>query len=390
VLSHDSSIGCLLVSTLQLFLNTLGGVNSLERDGSPTQLAAAIEQQLQQAGLYKHLSQILTGITAQLAAAQPSAELLVALEHSPTAKHGDKQGALETILQDVHDALMLYSLLQLLFPYDDTPGAWDPSIDAAAMSLALSAAQQVSKWLDALPADSPEPHHLLPALLTRAFSAVTECMRSRAAGMADWESQLARFGPLLLSEQYGSALCVAMCMGMHYRSVHAEAEAEAAGSAMPAGAAAAAAITAAATCSGSSAASSSSARLSKDSKRPQGSSKKGPGRSSKAAGNACSRQQRKATAGSSSGRAAKQWARACALAQQLPPRQQELLQALNCSSKVLLWDLYDLHSVTHDDPSPVEAMTSTISGLLNSPDMVQESIGCFPANRCHVAAGSST
>jgi hypothetical protein len=72
VLSQDSSIGGLLLSALAVFLNTIGSSGALEAHSRPTRLAAAIQQQLQQAGLYQHLSPILTSLTAQFAAAEPS------------------------------------------------------------------------------------------------------------------------------------------------------------------------------------------------------------------------------------------------------------------------------------------------------------------------------
>jgi hypothetical protein len=82
--------------------------------------------------------------------------------------------------------------------------------------------------------------------------------------------------------------------------------------------------------SGSSTASSSSG--SNDSLRLQGSSRKGS-----RGGSSGSSKQQMAPAGSSSEQLGSRWAIACSRAQQLPPLQQELLQALKCSGKVLLW-----------------------------------------------------
>jgi hypothetical protein len=47
--------------------------------------------------------------------------------------------------------------------------------------------------------------------------------------------------------------------------------------------------------------------------------------------------QQQAGAGSSSKQQGSQWAKACSRALQLSPCQQQLLQVLHCSGKVLLW-----------------------------------------------------
>jgi hypothetical protein len=83
------------------------------------------------------------------------------------------------------------------------------------------------------------------------------------------------------------------------------------------------------------------------------------GCSSRSAGAArSSKQQQQGTAGS------RLWTTACALAQQLPPRQQDLLQALNCSGKVLLWAApahpASKSTLTHDIGALVDAYRQAV------------------------------
>jgi hypothetical protein len=239
--------------------------------------------------LFRKLRQVLADITAQLAASQPSPALLHSLDQYTTlislAVRNEARSAFKSTLLHAEQGLLLYSLLLTLWPLDATPAAWDPSIDVAAVSLALTAAQQVSKWLDALPADSPEPSDELLGLLQSA--PFIRCLLRRgddpAALQSEGPGQLPRFAPLLLSQQYTEAICMGFLHSTYSSTFRAQKELQASGA---------------------------------GSRSPQ---------------------QQGTVVGSSSGQPANQWARACALAQQLPPCQQELLQALGCSGKVLLW-----------------------------------------------------
>jgi hypothetical protein len=344
----------------------------------PSKIGVAINMQFQQAGLYQHLGKVFTDITAQLAAAEATPALLVKMQHSPAHKHVDQQQPLRGMLSAAQQGLMLYTLLQLLWPLDATLAAWDPAIDAAVVSLALTAAQQVSKWLDALPASSPEPYIKLQGLLQDAWTALTRCITRRIAEQAAVElsgaaaaDEVPLYAQLQSSPQWLAAVCVLAFYATHAGSGEAE------GRVSPA--AGPDAGRAAPSC-GSTANSSSKASSSKG--RPGGSSKKGPGRSS----NASSNQQQTGTAGSSSGQAGSQWARACSRAQQLPPIQQELLQVLECSGKVLLWVALaepapvGVHALMRMDPitimrGVVEAHRGIVAGFDPTADDAQQQTG---------------
>jgi hypothetical protein len=195
-----------------------------------TELAAEVDRQLQQGGLFGHLLQIFTDLCAQLASAQPSHTSLFGLKHVSSLERNSPQADLYQLWYTTHDALLLYISVLTLWPGADTPAAWDPAIDIAAVSLALTAAQHVSKWIDKLPAESPQaPVYMLAAILDGAAKAVMQCVLRRAHD-PDFSQPCSsgrrpRFAPLLQCEQLLPALCFATFYNLQSSSAKAEATA---------------------------------------------------------------------------------------------------------------------------------------------------------------------
>jgi hypothetical protein len=304
LLGEGSSVCRILVDVLVAFLHMAWSNEALGGQAGPSALAVAIHKQLQQAGLYKHLRRVLTDATVQLAVADATPELLLAMQHSPQNAPGDPQQPFRVVLRAAQQSLTLYYLLMALWPSPATPAAWDPSIDTAAMSLALTAAQRASAWLGPLPQDSPEPYPQLQGLLQDTCTAVVQCALRRVHDpttlQAAGASLTPRCCPLLTSPQYLAALCMAA-----FRCTHSPHDTAAAADALPAGTLPA--VGGFAHPSSADTSHSSSRGL-----RPQGSSKQGPARGSVAAGSVSSSSQQEADpAGSSSGSPGSPWPSSC-------------------------------------------------------------------------------
>jgi Flp pilus assembly protein TadB len=106
-----------MIDALATFLTAAAMLGVLAQQGGPSSdLAAAVEQQLQAAGLHSHLERVLKQFTQQLQTAHTSLAVLHELQNESDKQPSKEKQAALALRQTVQQALILYTHINTLWP----------------------------------------------------------------------------------------------------------------------------------------------------------------------------------------------------------------------------------------------------------------------------------